>query len=834
MDLLDRAGAPLTGDMSLEEIKGASLTPTDDGGAIVDFDPPAPEGEKRADGLAFDANIVTMMIASEQQALANEIVEDTKREELSRSDWRESYKRGLELLGLKYEKRTEPWSGACGAFHPLMLESVIRFQSQAMTETFPASGPVKTDIVGRSSPERDRQANRVKQDMNLFCTTKMPEYRDETETMLFNLPIAGTTFRKYSYDRRFKRPRSEYVLPEHLVMSSMATSILNTDFTHILLRNDHQLRGDMKTGLYIEADLQSGVVDIDELKAKRDGLEGTSVSTLDKENYHQLYERHVDLLLDWDTENQLGLPVPYIATVHLGSNKLIGLRRNWEQGEETYKRIEWVAQHKYMPGFGAYGIGLINILGGLTESATSILRQLVDAGTLANLSGGYKTKNARIKGSGSGFKPGEWKDVDVGTDKLGESFFPLPVKEPSSVLQALLMNIVDEGRRIGSVADMKVTDMSGQNMPVVTVIAILDLSLLVRAAVQARLHASFKNEFAILADIIRMRMGDMPYEFELDDRDQGATRAQDYGKPVSVIPVSDPNATTMAQRIMVNQAIMANAMQAPDLYDLRELHRDAIRVLGDVENVDRFIPPTEEIEPRDPVTENMDLVTGRPVRAGISQDHESHIRVHMAAVEDPSILKMLEGNPLAGKITAAAAAHIMEHTAFLYRAQIEQELGVPLPPPGEPLPEDVEYQLSRLVAAAGEKLLGRRQAEAEAERIIEEMGDPMIRLQERELDIEEQAATQKYQVAMAAIEQKREEGRRKSSETVFREGEETRRTLLATQVQTKAIASNEQIAAAKTGASMATSMGATLVTAASNKAKISADQKRKAAKPKAE
>lgn len=833
MDLLDRAGAPLTGDLTTEEIEAASMTPTEDGGAVIDFEPEAAAIDRSGGAAAsFDSNLVIRMTASEQASLASEVIQDTKDDERSRSDWRESYKNGLKQLGLKYEERTDPWPGACGAHHPLMLESAIRFQSQAMTESFPASGPVKTTIDGKQTDEKDRQAARVKQDMNLFCTTKMPEYRDETETMLFNLPIAGTTFRKFRFDPRYKRPRSEYVLPEHIVMSAMATSLRETDFTHILSRKDSQLKGDMRSGLYVEAEVSAGIVVVDEVQQTRDKIQGTTSTAQDRADYHQIYERHMELFLEWDDANKLGLPVPYIVSVHTGSSKLLGVRRNWEEGDETYTRIEWVAQHKYMPGFGAYGIGLINILGGLTASATSILRQLVDAGTLSNLSGGFKDKSARIKDSGTGVKPGEWKDVEGNAMTLKEAFLPLPHKEPSAVLGSLLGTMVDEGRRIGSVADMKVTDMSGQNMPVGTIIAILERSMKVMAAVQARLHASFANEFQILADIIRMRMGDVPYDFDLEDRDQGATRAKDYGKPVQVRPVSDPNATTMAQRIMVNQAIMANAQQSPDLYNLRELHRDAIKIMGDGDNVDRLVPPIEDVDPRDPVTENMDMLTGRPVRAGIAQDHESHITVHLSAIEDPSIVKMLEGNPLGGKIIAAAAAHVMEHVAFLYRAQLEEELGVPLPPPGEPLPEDVEYQLSRLVAAAGEKLLGRRQAAEEAKRIVEEMGDPMIQLQERELDNEADKIEKTYQLGLAKLEAARDEGLRKSRETVFRESQETGRTLLATQVQTAKTASTEQIAVAKLGSDMATKTGATLVKAATEKAKLrQASRKPTAAKP---
>ncbi len=818
-----------TGGLPSEVIDAATAVVTEDGGMTIDFAPDTPE--PAAPG-GFSDNLVNLLTGSERAKLAAEIIAITEDDERSRADWRESYARGLELLGLKYEERTQPWVGACGAFHPLMLESVIRFQSQAMTETFPATGPVKTQIVGRQTPEKDRQANRVKQDMNLFCCERMPEYREETEMMLFNLPLAGTVFRKFRYDRRYRRPGSEYVIPEHIVMPATATSILTSDFTHIMPRTTNQLKSDMATGLYIKVDVGQGVVRIEPIQEKRNEVDGVTRTARTEGHLHYLYERHCEYYFDWDPLNTGKFPLPYIVTVDKGSSKLLGIYRNWKQDDDTYERVQWVAQHKYMPGFGAYGIGLINILGGLTESATSILRQLVDGGTLSNLPAGFKNKAAKIKDATKGFRPGEFRDVELGTEALKESFFPLPFKEPSAVLQALLVNIIEEGRRIGSVADMKVADMSGQNMPVGTTIALLERSMKVMAAVQARLHNSFKTEFKILSEIIVDFMGEVPYDFELDERDQGATRAKDYGKPVDVIPVSDPNATTMAQRIMVMQAIQQLAQSKPEIYDMAEVHRMMISVLGETEHVDRFIPPREEVEPRDPITENMDILNGRPVRAGIAQDHESHIAVHMSAVEDPTLVKMLEGNPAAGQILAAAAAHIMEHVAFLYRAEIERELGVPLPPPGEPLPEDVEFELSRLVAAAGEKLLGRRQAEEEAKRIVEEMGDPMIQLQNRELDIAADKVRNVYITEMAKIQQARDEGRRKSAETEFKEQAETYRTLIATQVQTQEIASHEQLETAKTGAKLASDMGKTLVTAATSKAKIKADAQKARAKPK--
>lgn len=821
-EVLDRGGLPLQGELTEADIEQATVTDTPDGGAVINFDGPA---KPPAAAVAFSDNLAVLLTEPEQMTLANYIVTETEDNERSRTDWKESYAKGLRLLGLKYEQRTVPWNGACGAFHPLLLESVIRFQSQAMTETFPAAGPVKTQIIGRNTPEKDRQANRVKQDMNHLCCDVIQGYREETEMMLFNLPLAGTTFRKYRFDRRFNRPAAEYVLPEHIVMPSTATGIETSDFTHIMPRTSNQVKSDMAVGLYQQVEIGTGTVRTDIIQEQRDKIDGVKRTAMTAEGHlHYLYERHLDYYFEWDELNTLKLPVPYIVTVDKSSNKLLGIRRNWKEDDTTFARVQWVAQHKYMPGFGAYGLGLINILGGLTESATALLRQLVDSGTLANMPAGFKTKGLRIKDGDTPFEPGKFKDVDIGMGKLAENFYPLPFKEPSAVLQSLLNNIVEEGRRIGSVADMKISDMSGQNMPVGTTIALLERSMKVMAAVQARLHQSFKIEFKILADIIRDFMGDVPYDFELDERDQQATRAQDYSKPVDVIPVSDPNATTMAQRIMVMQSIQQLAQSQPQIYDMAEVHRMMIRVLGDAENVDRYIPPKEDVQPRDPITENMDLLNGRPVKAGIAQDHESHIKVHMAAIEDPAMIAMLENHPNAGAILAAAAAHIMEHVAYQYRADIERELGVPLPPPGEPLPEDVEFELSRLVAAAGEKLLGRHEAEVQTEKILEAMEDPVLQLQREELAIKREKVRNDFTAAMAEIQQANEALEQRTAETIFKERSETARTFIATQVQNRTIASNEQIEAAKLGGKMAADMGKTLVTAATAKAKIAADK----------
>lgn len=781
--------------------EGAVVEVTEDGGAVVDFSGPQ---EEALPELAFDDDLTPLFTEQELGSLGSELTALADEDDRSRADWRESYARGLNLLGLKYEERTAPWMGACGAFHPMLLESVIRFNAQAMMDIFPGAGPVKTKIIGKITEEKERQSNRVKTDLNLLASEKIVGYRSETDMMLFNLPLAGTTFRKFGFDKRTKLPWAEYVLPEHVVMPYTAASLESTDrYTVIMLKTRNWLDAKMRDGVYRDVNLGAPQQKRTDISEEKDKIEGkTNTNNVDDGNY-RLYETHLDYYFSQDPLNTEGEDAlrPYVVTIDSGTHKVLAIRRNWKEGDTAYQRQIDLVQHKYMPGFGPYGIGLINILGGLTESATSILRQLVDAGTLSNLPAGYKTKTARVKDDSTPIGPGEWRDVDVGMDTLANSFFPLPYGEPSTVLAALLGQIVDEGRRIGSVADMKVTDMTGQNMPVGTTLAIIERSMKVMSAVQQRLYESFKNEFKVLAEIVRDFMGDTPYAFELDPRDQQATRAQDYDDRVDVIPVADPNATTMAQRIMIMQAIIQLTAQAPQIYNLKNVHRQMITVLGS-DMADFFIPPDEEVQPRDPITENMDLINNRPVRAGIAQNHEAHIKVHMAAAQDPSIQALLAENPMAPAIIAATAAHIQEHLAFEYRKQIEDLLGMPLPPPGEPLPEDVEYELSRLAAAAADKLLKKHLAEEQQKEILEKLEDPVIQNETRALDIKAGELERKRQADEMKFLAANKDRKLDILLELLRQMSETERTALQASIQKGAQVSNEQIKSAELAADL--------------------------------
>lgn len=810
------ATAPQGIDMSVDEgpeaqvldPAKAAVEPTEDGGAVVDFD--GPKAAAPLD-MAFDDDLTVLFSDAELGRIGTEIVALVEEDERNRSEWRKTYANGLKLLGLKYEERTEPWLGACGAFHPMLLESVIRFNAQAMMDVFPGSGPVKTKIVGRVTDEKERQAKRVQTDLNNLTAERIKGYRSETDMMLFNLPLAGTTFRKFGFSKRTKLPWAEYVLPEHVVMPYSASSLESSDrYTVILPKTRNWIEAKQAEGVYRKVEVGDGSISSgSEIEQEKNKIDGVANSNGAEDALHRLYECHIDYRLgDADDEMSIDPLVndnelhPYTITVDKESHKVLAIRRNWRENDETMERQRDLVQHKYMPGFGPYGIGLINILGGLTESATSILRQLVDAGTLANLPAGYKSKQARVKDDSSPIGPAEWRDVDVGMGTLKESFFPLPYGEPSTVLAALLGQIVDEGRRIGSVADMKVTDMTGQNMPVGTTLAIIERSMKVMSAVQQRLYESFKNEFHILAEIVHDFMGDEPYTFELDQRDAKATRAADYDdKRVDVIPVADPNASTMAQRIMVLQAIIQLTQTAPQIYNLKNVHRDMITVLGS-EKADYYIPPDEEVQPADPVTENMALLTMKPVKAGIGQDHEAHIRVHIAATEDPKILQLLAQNPSAGAIAAATAAHVQEHLAFAYRRQIEEMLGMPLPPPGEPLPEDVEYGLSRLAADAADKLLEKHKAEVKAKEVLDNLEDPVIQNERRALDIKEGELERKRAADQQKFIAANKDRKLDVLLELLRQMSETERTALQAAVSKGAVISNEQIKTAELAANL--------------------------------
>ena len=733
-------------DLEIEIVNPESVSmETPDGGVVIDFDPNAMD----EDGTEHDANLAEYIEESELNAISSELVSAYQSDRDSRGDWEETYINGLDLLGLKHADRTVPWDGACGVFHPLLTESVIRFQAQAIQELFPAAGPVKTAVVGALTVEKQEQANRVKDYLNYLLTERMTEYRSETEKMLFSLPLAGSAFRKVYFDPNMGRPCSMFVPAEDFVVSYGAADLTTCErATHVMKRSKNDVRKLQVSGFYLDVDLPAPNPDTGEIQRKYNELTGDSAN-YDMDSRHTILEIQVDLDLPGfeDTEGgePTGIGLPYVVSIDKSSRIVLSIRRNWYEDDELKQKREHFVHYQYMPGLGFYGFGLIHMIGGLAKSATSLLRQLVDAGTLSNLPGGLKARGLRIKGDDTPIMPGEFRDVDVPGGAIRDNISFLPYKEPSAVLYQLMGDIVEEGRRFASAADVKVADMNAE-APVGTTLAILERTMKVMSAVQSRLHASMRRELRILSGIVR-DFGPTEYPYELVS---GELTLEDFDDRVDIIPVSDPNAGTMAQRIMQYQAALQLAAQAPDMYDLPLLHRQMLEVLG-IRDTEDIIPDEDVINPSDPVTENMHIINGEPVKAFMYQDHEAHIQSHMAMVQDPKILELLGQSPTAQATQAAMAAHLSEHVAFQYRREIEKELGVPLPSPEEPLPDDIEYRLSQLVAPAAEQLLGKDQQEAEMQKQQEEAEDPVLQMQRQELEIKQQQAQAKAQAEMAKI-----------------------------------------------------------------------------------
>ena len=693
------------------------------GGLEIDLMPEA----ETPDDIPFDANLADFMDEGELQKIAGELVELIEADISSRKDWVETYVKGLEVLGMRYEERTEPWDGACGVFSTLLTEAAVRFQSETIIETFPAAGPVKTEIVGAIDRMKEEAAERVRDDMNWRLTEQMPEYRTEHERMLFNLGLAGCAFKKVYFDTAKNRQVSMFIPAEDVILPWGCSGIRDAErATHVLRKSENDLKRLQVSGFYRDVELGEPVTffsDIEKKKAEDQGY------TLTEDNRFQLFEVQVEYDLP-GFENKDGLALPYIVTIDRGTNKVLAIYRNWEQDSKTHLKRDHFVQYDYITGFGAYGIGYIHLIGGYARAGTSIIRQLVDAGTLSNLPGGLKSRGLRIKGDDTPIAPGEFRDVDVPSGSVRDNIMPLPYKEPSQVLAGLLERITGEARRLGSIADMDVSDM-GANAPVGTTLALLERQLKTMSAVQARVHYSMKQEFKLLKGIIRDHAPDA-YDFQPVSGSRMALK-KDYDM-VDVIPVSDPNSSTMAQRIMQYQAIIQLSQSAPQIYDLPQLHRQMIEVLG-VKNADKLVPIEDDMKPRDPVAENMDILKMKPVKAFQYQDHAAHIQVHMSAMQDPELMKLMGQNPQAQAMMAAAMAHIAEHTGYAYRQRIEQQMGVTLPPEGEELPPQVELALSSMMAQAAQQVLAENQAKAAQEQAQQMQQDPVVQMQQQELQI---------------------------------------------------------------------------------------------------
>ena len=693
------------------------------------------EIELGGEELEFDANLAEDISEGELEKIASELIEMVEDDINSRKEWAEMFVKGLEVLGMKYEERAEPWLGACGVYSPVLTEAAIRFQSEMITETFPAQGPVKTQIIGEETKQNQEAAERVRDDMNFRLTEEMIEYRPEHERMLYALGLSGSAFKKVYYDPSLGRQAAPFIPAEDIIMPYGVSNVYSAPrVAHVMRKTKNDIRKLQVAGMYRDIDLGDPVrmfTDIEKKKAEEQGY------TLTDDDRYQILEVHIDYNLPgYEDEDEVALP--YVITVDRGSSKVLAIRRNWEEGDKLSQKRQHFVQYNFINGFGAYGLGYIHLIGGYARAGTSIIRQLVDAGTLSNLPGGLKTRGLRIKGDDTPIAPGEFRDVDVPSGSVRENIMPLPYKEPSQVLALLLEKITEDARRLVGIADLKVSDMSAQ-APVGTTLAILERQLKTMSAVQARVHDSLKMEFKLLKQIIRDYMPpDYSYTPVGGNR---AVKQSDYDL-VEVIPVSDPNAATMAQRIMQYQAALQLAQGAPQIYNLPQLHRQMLEVLG-VKNADKLVPIEDDQKPRDPVSENMSFLTGKPTKAFIYQDHQAHIATHMSLLQDPMIMQMVGQSPMAQQMQGAIMSHIAEHMAFRYRSQIEEQLGVEMTAPDVELPEETEVQLSRLVAKAAQQLLQTNQAQAQQQQAQQAAQNPMLQMQQAELQLRAQELQRK-------------------------------------------------------------------------------------------
>jgi hypothetical protein len=706
----------------------------------------------------FDNNLAEEMDEGDLAQLAGDLIEDYDTDIASRKDWVQTYVDGLQLLGLKLEERMEPWPGACGVYHPLLAEAVVKFQAETMMETFPASGPVKTQIIGKETPEKKAAAERVQNDMNYQITDVMVEFRPEHERMLWGLGLAGNAFKKVYFDPALNRQTSMYAPAEDVVVPYGASSLESSErVTHVMRKTKNELRRLQHEGFYKSIDLGDPINVMDDIEkkiAEKLGFRAT------QDNRFKLLEMQVDLDLkgyEHKDENgeETGIALPYIVTIEKGTGEILSIRRNWRPEDDHHQKRSHFVHYPYIPGFGFYAFGLIHLIGAYSKSSTSILRQLVDAGTLSNLPGGFKTRGLRTKGDDTPISPGEFRDVDVPSGTIKDNLMALPYKEPSQVLMALLGQMIQEGRSFAGSMELQASDMSAQ-APVGTTLAILERSLKTMSAIQARIHYAMKQEFKLLRDIIRDYTPD-DYSYEPEDGGRQAKQS-DYDL-VDVIPVSDPNATTMAQKVVQYQAALQLAQTAPQLYDLPILHRQMLDVLG-IKNYQKLVPIDEDMKPRDPVTENMNLLKGKPVKAFLYQDHKAHITVHMAAAKDPHIQELIGQDPqLQQKVMGAMSAHIAEHLGMEYRKQLEQAMGQTLPAYKDDENEmmmspEMEVKVSQLAAQAGQQLLQQHQQEAQQAKNAEAAADPLLQLQQQELQIKQGELQRKSQKDMQDMQAK--------------------------------------------------------------------------------
>ena len=739
-----------TGQLEVEIVNPDMVT-LDDGSMEITI---VPDAEGVGTG-GFDENIAENMNDDQLASVADELLGNIDSDLESRKEWADTFVRGLDVLGFKYEERSEPWEGACGVYSNVLAEAAIRFQAETMGETFPAQGPVKTKILGEETREKLEAANRVKADMNYQLTENMVEYRSEHERLLYNLGLAGSGFKKVYYDPNIGRQVAVFVPAEDVIVPYGASHIETAErVTHVMRKTKNELKKLQASGFYVDVDLgepQAYHSDIEERKAEEGGY------SLTNDNRYSIYEVHADIIIDGVDDSDEGIAKPYIVSIERGSYRVLAIRRNWNPDDALMLKRQHFVHYVYTPGFGFYGLGLIHIIGGYAQAGTSIIRQLVDAGTLANLPGGLKSRGLRIKGDDTPIEPGSFRDVDVPSGSIRDNIMPLPYKEPSQVLLALLKDITAEGRRLGAVSDMNISDMSA-NAPVGTTLALLERTLKPMAAVQARVHYAMKQEFKMLK-LLMSEYAPAEYTY-VPTRGDVSAKQSDY-MMIDVIPVSDPNSSTMAQRVVQYQAVLQMSQTAPQIYDLPQLHRQMIEVLG-VKNAEKLVPTKDDLKPVDPVSENMAVLQGKPMKAFIYQDHDAHIATHMAFMQDPVIAQMIGQNPQAKQIMAGIQAHIAEHLGYKYRKDIEAKLGVELPLPNEELPEEIEVNLSRVVADAAKQLTQQNVQQAAQQAAQQKAQDPVVQMQQAELQIKAQEVQRKAEKDKADIALQQAEQERKA------------------------------------------------------------------------
>ena len=759
LGLSDLTDSPSMGpDIEIEIVNPEGVRIDMDG---IEIELDVDEGDEKEE---FDSNLADFMDSSELEKIASDIMGDIDGDIASRKDWVDMFVKGLDVLGMKYEERTEPWSGACGVYSTVLTEAAVRFQSETIIETFPAQGPVKTEIIGAIDKLKEQSAKRVREDMNYQLTEVMSEYRPEHERMLFNLGLAGSAFKKVYYDTSLGRQTSVFIPAEDIVIPYGSSGARTAErVTHVMRKTKNDIKKLQVAGFYRDVDLGEPTnvhTDVEKKKADEQGY------SLTDDDRYQIYETQIDYNLPgYEDEDEIALP--YIISIDRGTNEILSIYRNWEEDDELKIKRQHFVQYDYIPGFGAYGFGFIHLIGGYARAGTSLIRQLVDSGTLSNLPGGLKTRGLRIKGDDTPIAPGEFRDVDIPSGSVRDNIMMLPYKEPSQVLMALLNQITEEGRRLGSVADMKISDMSA-NSPVGTTLAILERQLKTMSAVQARVHFSMKQEFKLLKNIIRDYA---PQEYEYDPENSNRKAKQADYDMVEVIPVSDPNSSTMAQRIMQYQAVIQLAQGAPQIYNLPMLHRQMIEVLG-IKNAEKLVPMADSENPKDPISENMGFLKGEPTKAFMYQDHDAHIAVHTTFMKDPMIAAQMGQNPMAQQMMAAIQAHLSDHLSFLYRRKIEEQLGVPLPPPGEQLPESIEVELSRLTAQAATQLLQTNMAQAQQQQAQQQAQDPLVQMQQAEMQLKAQEIKVKELKVRGDLQLKAEELSLKARESAAKTGED--------------------------------------------------------------